>query len=140
MKVIKRVGIVLGIYVVFVVLFESVYLGWYQPTFSRAGIPMLVLTMTDEEGVSRDRRLARFENDGNLYVSAHHWPRGWYRRAIANPNVRVEIEGVVADYIAVPVEGEEFDRVATENPLPLPILFLMGFPPPRDILRLDPVT
>jgi hypothetical protein len=46
----------------------------------------------------------------------------------------------VADYIAVVVEGEEFERVAAEHPLPLPILFLMGFPPPRDILRLDPAV
>jgi hypothetical protein len=52
--------------------------------------------------------------------------------------VRVEIDGVVADYIAVAVEGEEFERVAAEHPLPLRFLFLMGFPPPRDILRLDP--
>ncbi len=52
--------------------------------------------------------------------------------------MRVEIDGVVADYIVVAMEGEEFERVAAQHPLPLPILFLMGFPPPRDILRLDP--
>jgi hypothetical protein len=44
----------------------------------------------------------------------------------------------VADYIAVPVDGEEFERVAAEHPVPLRYLFLMGFPPQRDILRLDP--
>jgi hypothetical protein len=88
--------------------------------------------------VSRERRLARLESDGKVHVSVHHWARGWYNRALENPNVRVEIDGAVADYIAVPVDGEEFERVAAEHPLPLPILFLMGFPPPRDILRLDP--
>ena len=82
--------------------------------------------------------LARFETDGKLYVSAHHWPRAWYGRAIENPNVRVEIDGVAAEYVAVPVEGAEFERVAAEHPVPLPIRFLMGFPPPREILRLDP--
>ncbi len=140
MKVLKWVGVVVAVYAGFVVAFETLYLGWYQPKLESTGIPMLVLTTTDASGVSRARRLARFETDGKLYVSAHHWPRAWYRRAIENPNVRVEIDGAVADYVVVPVEGEEFERVAAEHPLPLPIRFLMGFPPPREILRLDPTT
>ena len=138
MKVLKWVGVLVAVYVGFVVAFETLYLGWFQPKFASTGIPMLVITTTDDSGVSRERRLARFETDGKLYVSAHHWPRGWYSRALENPNVRVEIDAAVADYIAEPVDGEEFELVAAEHPLPLPILFLMGFPPPRDILRLDP--
>ena len=59
--------------------------------------------------MSRERRLARLETDGKVYVSAHHWPRGWHSRALENPDVRVEIDGVVADYLAVPVDGAEFD-------------------------------
>ncbi len=133
MKVLKWVGAIVAVYVAFVVAFETLFLGLYQPKLGSTGIPMLVITTANGE-----RRLARLETDGKLYVSAHHWPRGWYSRALENPNVRVEIDGVVADYIAVAVEGEEFERVAAEHPLPLPILFLMGFPPPRDILRLDP--
>ncbi len=140
MKVLKWVGVVVAVYAGFVVAFETLYLGWYQPTLQSTGIPMLVITTTDDSGVSRERRLARLETEGKVYVSAHHWPRGWYSRAIENPNVRVEIDGVVADYVAVSVKGEEFERVAAEHPLPLPIRFLMGFPPPRDILRLDPTT
>ena len=138
MKVLKRAAAVLAAYAAFVVAFETLYLGWYQPKLESTGIPMLVITTTDGSGVSRERRLARLETDGDLYVSAHHWPRAWYSRAIENPDVRVEIDGAVADYVAVPVEGEEFERVAAEHPLPLPVRFLMGFPPPRDILRLDP--
>ncbi len=137
-KVLKWVGVIVAVYVAFVVAFETLFLGLYQPKLGSTGIPMLVITTTDDSGVSRERRLARLETDGKVYVSAHHWPRGWYSRAFENPNVRVEIDGAVADYIAVPVDGEEFERVAAEHPLPLPILFLMGFPPPRDILRLDP--
>ncbi len=140
MKVLKWVGVVVAVYAGFVVAFETLYLGWYQPKLARTGIPMLVITTTDDSGVSRARRLARFETDGKLYISAHHWPRAWYRRAIENPNVRVEIDGAESDYVAVPVKGEEFERVAAEHPLPLPIRFLMGFPPPREILRLDPTT
>jgi hypothetical protein len=140
MKVFKWAGVIVAVYVVFVLAFETLYLGWYQPKLARTGIPMLVITTTDDAGVSRERRLARLETNGKLYVSAHHWPRGWYSRALENPNVRVEIDGGVTDYLAVPAEGEEFERVAFEHPLPPPILFLMGFPPPRDILRLDPAA
>ena len=137
MKALKWLGIVAAVYVSFVVVFETGYLGIYQPSFEDSGIPMLVLTTTDDSGKSRDRMLARMETDGKLYVSAHHWPRGWYKRALKNPNVRIKIHDMVSDYIAVPVDGEEFERVATEHPLPLPVRFLMGFPPPREILRLD---
>ena len=137
MKALKWSGIVASVYVSFVVVFETGYLGMYQPSFEDSGIPMLVLTTTDDSGKSRDRMLARMETDGKLYVSAHHWPRGWYKRALKNPNVRIKIHDMVSDYIAVPVDGEEFERVATEHPLPLPVRFLMGFPPPREILRLD---
>ena len=153
MKAFKWLGIVGVVYVIFVVLFESVFLGMYQPSFEdpegcsnedgqktlrrECGIPMIVITTTDDKGESRDRMLARFETDGKLYVSAHHWTRGWYKAARKNPNVRGEIQGKVKDYVAVTVEGEEFERVASEHPLPLPAKFLMGFPPPRQILRLD---
>jgi hypothetical protein len=138
MKVFKWIVSIFALYVCFVIAFETFFLGMYQPKLEGSGIPMLVLTTTDDSGVSRDRRLARFETDGNVYVSAHHWTRGWYNRAVENPDVRAEIDGAVADYVAVRVNGEEFQRVAAENPLPLRFLFLMGFPPPRDILRLDP--
>ena len=140
MRVSKWVGVIVAAYAGFVVAFEALYLGWYQPKFERTGIPMLVITTTDDSGVSRARRLARMETDGKLYVSAHHWPRAWHRRAVENSEVRVEIDGAEADYTAVPVEGEEFERVAAEHPIPLPVRFLMGFPPPREILRLDPIT
>ncbi len=140
MKVLKWVGVLVAVYVGFVVVFETLFLGLYQPKLGSTGIPMLIITTTDDSGVSRERRLARFETHGKVYVSAHHWPPDWYRRALENPNVRVEIDGAVADYVAVPAKGEEFERVAAAHPLPLPIRFLMGFPPPRDILRLDPTT
>ncbi len=140
MRVLKWIGVVLGAYVGLVFAFEVLYLGWYQPRLERLPIPMLVITTTDDSGESRARRVARLDTDGKIYVSAHHWPRAWYRRAVENPDVLVELDGVESDFVAVPVEGAEFERVAAEFPLPLPIRFLMGFPPPREILRLDPAT
>ena len=154
MKVFKWLGTVAVVYVIFVLLFESLFLGMYQPSFedpegcSKAdgqktlrgdcGIPMIVITTTDDKGESSNTMVARFITEGKLYVSAHHWTRGWYKAALKNPNVRGEIQGNVEDYIAVSVEGEEFELVAAGFPLPFPARFLMGFPPPRQILRLDP--
>ena len=138
MKVIKWLSVIFGVYVAFVVLFESVYLGYFQPSFEESGIPMLLLTTTDADGETSDRMLARFETDGKIYLSAHHWPRAWYHRARNNPAVQAQVDGITAAYTAVPISGAEFERVAADHPLPLPVRFLMGFPPPRDILRLDP--
>ena len=149
MKVFKWLGIVAAVYVVLVVLFESVLLGYNQPSFEDeggcsglgqgCGIPMILITTIDDKGQSSDRMLARFvSTDGKIYVSAHHWTRGWFKEAIKNPNVKGEIQGEVKDYVAVPVEGDEFKMVALGFPLPLPAKFMMGFPPKRQILRLDP--
>ena len=155
MKGLKWLGIVAAVYVCFVFLFESVFLGMYQPSFEdpegcsnidgqqtlrrECGIPMIVITTTNDDGESTDRMVARFITDGKIYVSAHHWTRGWYKEARKNPNVKGEIQGKVKDYVAVPVEGEEFEKVSYEHPLPLPARILMGFPPKRQILRLDPL-
>lgn len=137
MKIGKWLAIAAVAYVGVVVAFE-LYLGVGQPTMARLPIPILVLTTTDESGQSHERRLARMDSGGRLYVSAHHWPRAWHRRALENPDVRVAFDdGTGGAYRAVPVDGEEYERVAAEFPIPLPIRFLMGFPP-RDLLRLEP--
>jgi hypothetical protein len=138
MKVLKWLGGLIAIYIVFVVIFEAGYLGMMQPSFEEGGIPMLILTTKDETGEEVSKMLARFETEeGKLYVSAHHWTRGWYRRAVVNPKVVVEIDGTKTRRIAVPVVDEEFDGVAVAYKIPLGARFLMGFPPSRDILRLD---
>ncbi|GIT60457.1 MAG: hypothetical protein Ct9H300mP20_02840 [Gammaproteobacteria bacterium] len=102
---------------------------------------MIVITTTDDKGQLTDRMLARFNStDGKIYVSAHHWPRGWYKEAIKNPNVKGTIDGEVKDYLAVPVEGDEFEMVVRGfPPYVFPVKIMMGFPPKRQILRLDPL-
>ena len=140
-KLLKRVGGIVGVYIVFVVLFESVYLGYLQPSFEEGGIPMLDIVTTDEAGNPNKRRLARMQSSsGPMYVSAHHWTRGWYHELVANPKVSVEIDEITANYVAIVVTGDEFDRISAEFPLPFLVRFLMGFPPERDIVRLDPVS
>ena len=131
MKALKIVAVLVVIYVGIVVAFESL-IGFFQP----AGEKTLVITTVDAGGAAHDRVVARLESDGKLYVAANHWPRAWYRRALANPEVSVTLDGAKGDYRAVPVSGEEHARVDADNRLPVVFRILTGFPP-RYFLRLD---
>ena len=132
MKAFKWIVILLLAYVGLVVAFESM-IGILQP----AGDGTLVITTTDGGGASSDRVVSRLESGGSLYVAANHWPRAWYERALENPQVEVTLEGTRGDYLAVPVVGDEHDRVDGEHSLPLLFRFVTGFPP-RYLIRLDP--
>ena len=132
MKAVKLFAIVLGGYVGIVVAFESL-LGFFQP----AGEGTLVITTTDEDGNTNDRVLSRLESSSELYVAANHWPRAWYDQALKNPDVEIALDGERTGRLAVPVTGEEHDRVNGENSLGLALRVLTGFPP-RYFLRLDP--
>ncbi len=132
MKVAKRIAIFFLAYVGFVAAFESV-MGYLQPETGET----LILATTAADGTSSDRVLAHLESAGQLYVSAHHWPRAWYNRALENPKVQVTIDGETKNYLAVPATGEEHDRVDGDNGIGLQYRILMGFAP-RSILRLDP--
>jgi hypothetical protein len=131
-KAAKILAIVVSVYVGVVVAFESL-IGILQP----AGGDTLVITTTDEGGNRSDRVLSRLESDGRLYVAANHWPRAWYNRALVNPHVEIVSEGERTDRLAVPVSGEEHDRVDGNNSLGFVFRVLTGFPP-RYFLRLDP--
>src|SRR4030095_7476874 len=98
MKVLKILAIVALVYVVIVTAFESL-IGTLQPT---AGSTRVITTF-DPNGTPHDRVVARLESDGHLYVAANHWPRAWYRRALANPDVQATLDGQKRDYRAVPV-------------------------------------
>jgi hypothetical protein len=100
------------------------------------GEDWLVLT-TAEEGRRIDTVVAGVESDGKLYVSANHWLRGWYQRALQNPEVEVTRAGEQRAYRAGVVSGEEWGRIARDYHLPFWIRLLTGFPP-RSFLRLDP--
>ena len=99
MKAAKLAATLLLVYVGIVVVFELVG-SFYQPT--NVGVPLLVITTTAEDGTSNDRILSHLESHGQLFVSANHWPRAWYYRALENPNVQVTLDGEKADYLAVP--------------------------------------
>ena len=106
MKALKIVAIVVLVYVGIVAAFESL-IGFLQPASGET----LVITTFDGSGTPHERVVSRLESDGRLYVAANHWPRAWYRRALANPEVQATIDGKKGDYRAVPVTGAEHDRV-----------------------------
>jgi hypothetical protein len=132
MKALKILAIVFLVYVGIVVAFESM-IGFFQP----ASGSTLVITTFDESGAAHDRVVSRLESDGKLYVAANHWPRAWYERALANPEVQATEGDGKVDYRAVPVTGAEHDRVDADNSLPMVVRILTGFPP-RYFVRLDP--
>ncbi len=134
MRVVKIVVILALVYVGIVVAFESL-LGYFQP----AGGTTVVISTTDDQGNKSDRVVTRIDSGGQLYIAANHWPRAWYRQALENPNVELTIDGVTSAFTAVPVTGDEYDRVDADHPLGPMVRILTGFPP-REFVRMDPVA
>jgi hypothetical protein len=132
MKVLKILAILVAVYVGIVVLFESL-LGWVQPS----GGGTVVITTFEPDGTAHDRVVSRIDHDGKLYIAANHWPRAWYHRVLVNPKMQVTADGAKGDYTAVPVSGEEYDRVNSAHALPVFFRILTGFPK-RLLVRLDP--
>jgi hypothetical protein len=132
MKAVKIVGILLVLYTGIVVAFESM-IGYLQPSGART----LVITTFDDAGTPHKRVVSRLESGGQMYVAANHWPRAWYNRALERPEVQASVEGQSGDYRAVPVTGDEHERVNADNRLGPVFRFLTGFPP-RYFVRLDP--
>ncbi len=132
-RVAKRAGLALVAYVGLVVVFET-SLGLFQPETGDT----IVITTTDAQGVSSDRVLGRDFAGGRHYASVNHWPRAWYRNALVNPRVQVTMDRKTADYVAVPIDDEEHERVAAEIGNGIVFRIMVGFAPQR-FLRLDPV-
>ena len=125
-------GILIG-YVGLIVAFESM-MGILQPEQGQ----VLKITTTDDDGVANDRVLSWLDDDGTVFVSANHWPRAWYKEAIANPQVQVSIDGQRGDYLAVPIDDDaEWERLDTKFAHAFMFRLITGFPP-RLFLRLDP--
>ena len=132
MKAVKILAILFAVWIAIVVIFESL-LGYFQP----ANEATIVIKTIDEAGNTNDRVLSLLETDGKLYVAANHWPRDWYKAALARPDVEMTHGGETAAYTAVPIDGAEHDRVNEDNATGLVFRFLTGFPP-RYFVRLDP--
>ena len=119
-------------YVAFVALMETL-IARLQPSME-GGVR---LTTTNAAGESSERMLAGARLDGKLYIASNHWLRGWYRQALAKPEVLAEVGGVPGAYTAVPIVGEERARVSDSYTMGFVLRFICGFAPSR-FLRLDP--
>ena len=108
----------------------------FQPE-NVGGRETIVLSTFDANGEAHERVLSPIDVDDQLFVAANHWPRAWYRRALANPEVRVARGGKVTDYRAVPVSDAERERLADASGFPVIAYLFTGFAP-REFLRLDP--
>ena len=141
MKALKWLGIALGAYVGIVAAFECL-VGFFGSRQAASGAALsderwIVITTKDGDS-AKDTVIAGVEREGHLYVAANHWPRGWYHRALANPDVLVRRGAEEKKpYRAIPLEGADRDQIAQQYALPFAIRFLTGFPP-REFLRLDP--
>ena len=110
MRAIKWLIGLVGAYAVFVLVFEGLYLGLMQPSFEKAECQGLTQAQRRARGGLRHpddpncrlspsdqtrqtTMLARVEMDDGVYVSAHHWTRGWYHAALAAGEVDGEVDG-----------------------------------------------
>jgi len=132
MKAVKIIVIVFLVYAGIVAVFEST-LGYFQPKDASN----LVIATLDADGNTKERVVSRIDSGGQLYVAANHWPRRWYNDVLAHPEVQVAAGDTTQTYVAVPVTGEEFERVNADHRLGIMIRILTGFPP-RRLVRLDP--
>jgi len=121
------------VYVGYVIYFEA-RLGYLQP---RGSTSLVIATFDNGD---RHERVLRLEQiGGNNYIAANHCPRAWYSQALDNPNVEVQLPGEDSfePYVAVPLDGEELQRISEIYSFGFEFRFRTGFPP-RRFLRLDP--
>ncbi|MCZ6459315.1 MAG: nitroreductase/quinone reductase family protein [Gammaproteobacteria bacterium] len=109
MKVVRIVAIVFGVYVVLGMSIDAA-IGYFQPQSEAT----LVLRTYGEAGDSKDTVLSLRDDNGQLWVESGHWFRGWYYRALANPNVEVIRGESVQPYRAVPVNTDEAVELMTK--------------------------
>lgn len=140
MKSLKLVAIVLVSYIGLVAAFETL-VGVMGSRHADRGVATdedwVLISTTAADGSRDDAVVAGLDFEGHLYVAANHWMHRWYNLAVDHPEVEVVVSGKRAPYRAVPVTGEERDRVAAASRFPWVMRLLTGFPP-RSFLRLDP--
>jgi len=140
MRIIRIVAIVLGVWVL-LGLSLAAGIGYFQPR----GPDTVVLRTFDATGQAHETVLRVREDNGQLWLVSGQWFRGWYQRALDNPDVELVRDGVVVPYGAVPVDTPEaFDmltRLELERGGAVRYWFgravLTLFAPPK-LVRLDP--
>jgi hypothetical protein len=142
MKVLRYAAITIVAYVGLVLLAETL-LGAVQPRFDRPPVGewegTIVIATTGADGSTEKRVVTPMLSDGQLVISANHWPRSWYRRVLENPDVQITSGGKTQDFraVIVPPDSPEHDRLESEHPHSALFRFVTGYPP-RRFVRLEP--
>jgi len=131
-KLLKIALLLVAVYIGIVVIFESM-LGYFQPETQTT----LIIKTQNSNGQTSNRVLQQLTSDGQIYVAANHWPRAWYKDALAQPDLMATINGVTASYHVTAVSDAEHERLSSEFAPSIWFKVLTGFPP-RRFVRLDP--
>ena len=102
MKAIRIVAIAFGIYAALGLVLDGA-IGYFQPETESTA----VLRTFDADGQPHDTVLGLLDDDGQLWVESGHWFRGWYHRAVSNPDVELVRGGKAEPYRAGPVDTSE---------------------------------
>lgn len=98
----KIVAIIFGGYLALGLIADTA-IGFFQPESEGTAI----LRTFDVAGQPEDTVLGLLDDEGQLWVESGHWFRGWYHRAVANPDVELVRGGETAAYRATPVDTPE---------------------------------
>ena len=101
-RVVRIAAIALAIYIALGLAMDAA-IGIFQPQTETTA----VLRTFDASGKPVDTVLSLHDDGGQLWVESGHWFRGWYHRALANPDVELVIGGEARPYRAVPVDTDE---------------------------------
>ena len=94
-----------GLIIVYVVLCLTLdaLIGRFQPQNERTA----VLRTFDAQGSPKETVVSLLDDEGQLWVESGHWFRGWYHRAVRNPDVELTHGGQTRPYRAVPLDTPE---------------------------------
>ncbi|MEM1435297.1 MAG: nitroreductase/quinone reductase family protein [Pseudomonadota bacterium] len=96
----------------------------------------ITLSIPTEAGTTLERTVHGHKFEGRLYIASNHWFRKWYHAVLAHPEILVTRNGNTHAYSAVPVTGEERQRLQANYRMGA-LRIVTAFAPSR-FLRLDP--
>ena len=102
MRVLRIVAIAFAVYIALGLALDAA-IGAFQPRMGNTA----VLRTFDASGTPQDTVLSLLDDRGQLWVESGHWFRGWYHRAVANPDVELVRNGEARPYRAVAVDTDE---------------------------------
>ena len=111
-KIVLAIAGLLAAFVALALLFDA-WVAVAQPEFEPGGQVGVIYTRDTDDNVHADR-LAVVEDDEAIWVQSGHHFRGWYHRAVANPEVELDRGDGPKPYTAVPIDTPEVEAHVVE--------------------------